>query len=91
MAARRSTAASLATLVPAAACMAFCACSMPARPYVSGMHSRLCLQMLPMMDKVISELGRLASEFADVPMLSRTHGQTASPTTLGKVRAKRKA
>ena len=37
------------------------------------------------MDKIISELGRLSSEFADVPMLSRTHGQTASPTTMGKV------
>ena len=37
------------------------------------------------MDKIISELNRLAVEFADVPMLSRTHGQTASPTTMGKV------
>ena len=27
---------------------------------------------------------RLAEEYADVPMLSRTHGQTASPTTMGK-------
>lgn len=42
------------------------------------------LQVLPMMDKVISELTRLSVEFADVPMLSRTHGQTASPTTMGK-------
>lgn len=41
-------------------------------------------QVLPIMDKVISEIGRLAVEFADVPMLSRTHGQTASPTTMGK-------
>jgi adenylosuccinate lyase len=40
--------------------------------------------MLPTMDKVISEIGRLAKETADVPMLSRTHGQTASPTTMGK-------
>ncbi len=30
------------------------------------------------------ELGRMAAEFADQPMLSRTHGQTASPTTVGK-------
>jgi hypothetical protein len=36
------------------------------------------------MDKVISEIGRLAEEYAEVPMLSRTHGQTASPTTMGK-------
>eukprot|EP00197_Chlamydomonas_leiostraca_P002563 CAMPEP_0202857378 /NCGR_PEP_ID=MMETSP1391-20130828/341_1 /ASSEMBLY_ACC=CAM_ASM_000867 /TAXON_ID=1034604 /ORGANISM="Chlamydomonas leiostraca, Strain SAG 11-49" /LENGTH=519 /DNA_ID=CAMNT_0049536167 /DNA_START=47 /DNA_END=1606 /DNA_ORIENTATION=+ len=41
-------------------------------------------QLLPIMDKVIAEIGRLAVEFADVPMLSRTHGQTASPTTMGK-------
>eukprot|EP00195_Chlamydomonas_chlamydogama_P016422 CAMPEP_0202902062 /NCGR_PEP_ID=MMETSP1392-20130828/16145_1 /ASSEMBLY_ACC=CAM_ASM_000868 /TAXON_ID=225041 /ORGANISM="Chlamydomonas chlamydogama, Strain SAG 11-48b" /LENGTH=520 /DNA_ID=CAMNT_0049588745 /DNA_START=144 /DNA_END=1707 /DNA_ORIENTATION=- len=41
-------------------------------------------QVLPAMDKVISEMTRLATEFADVPMLSRTHGQTASPTTMGK-------
>jgi hypothetical protein len=36
------------------------------------------------MDKVISEMARLAEEHADVAMLSRTHGQTASPTTMGK-------
>ena len=30
------------------------------------------------------ELRRLAHGFADVPMLARTHGQTASPTTVGK-------
>lgn len=42
------------------------------------------LQVLPAMDKVIAEITRLATEHAAVPMLSRTHGQTASPTTLGK-------
>ncbi len=36
------------------------------------------------MDKVINEVARLAADFAEVPMLSRTHGQTASPTTMGK-------
>lgn len=41
-------------------------------------------QVLPAMDQVISEISRLATEYADVPMLSRTHGQTASPTTMGK-------
>lgn len=29
-------------------------------------------------------LQRLAEQYAAVPMLSRTHGQTASPTTMGK-------
>jgi len=33
---------------------------------------------------VIAKLRAMAHGFADVPMLSRTHGQTASPTTVGK-------
>ncbi len=33
---------------------------------------------------VWSALQGLAEQYADVPMLSRTHGQTASPTTMGK-------
>jgi adenylosuccinate lyase len=40
--------------------------------------------LLPRMDEVIDALRRLAHEHADQPMLSRTHGQPASPTTLGK-------
>lgn len=40
--------------------------------------------VLPMLDKLISRLSELALELAEQPMLSRTHGQTASPTTLGK-------
>lgn len=40
--------------------------------------------MLPFLNDVIVRLSELASEFADQPMLSRTHGQTASPTTMGK-------
>ncbi|SHE63134.1 adenylosuccinate lyase [Microbulbifer donghaiensis] len=40
--------------------------------------------MLPAMNQIISEIADLATNFADVPMLSRTHGQTASPTTVGK-------
>ena len=40
--------------------------------------------LLPQMREVRSKLRGLAKEHADVPMLSRTHGQTASPTTLGK-------
>ena len=40
--------------------------------------------LLPEADKVIGKLRELAHANADVPMLSRTHGQTASPTTLGK-------
>lgn len=38
----------------------------------------------PAMEKIIAELKALADVEANQPMLSRTHGQTASPTTLGK-------
>ncbi|WP_049622857.1 adenylosuccinate lyase [Frateuria defendens] len=40
--------------------------------------------LLPALDKVITTLRDLAHANAAVPMLSRTHGQTASPSTLGK-------
>ncbi len=40
--------------------------------------------LLPRVDAVIDALRALAHRHADQPMLSRTHGQTASPTTLGK-------
>ena len=40
--------------------------------------------LLPMLDKLITTLTALAKALAHVPMLSRTHGQTASPTTVGK-------
>ena len=40
--------------------------------------------MLPGLDGIIAKLRDMAHQFAEVPMLSRTHGQTASPTTVGK-------
>lgn len=40
--------------------------------------------LLPQMDEVIDAIRALAHEHAAQPMLSRTHGQPASPTTLGK-------
>lgn len=40
--------------------------------------------LLPQMDEIIDAITALAQEHADKPMLSRTHGQPASPTTLGK-------
>ena len=42
------------------------------------------LVLLPALDAVIDKLREMAHAFAAVPMLSRTHGQTASPTTVGK-------
>lgn len=38
----------------------------------------------PAMDKLIAKLANMAVDYADQPMLARTHGQPASPTTLGK-------
>ncbi len=40
--------------------------------------------LLPLMDDVIRAIVDMAHRHADQPMLSRTHGQTASPTTIGK-------
>jgi len=40
--------------------------------------------LLPAMNEVIDILTAQAQELAEQPMLSRTHGQTASPTTVGK-------
>ncbi|RZL65286.1 MAG: adenylosuccinate lyase [Variovorax sp.] len=40
--------------------------------------------VLPALDGLIAKLREMAMQFADVSMLSRTHGQTASPTTVGK-------
>ncbi len=40
--------------------------------------------LLPYCDQLISELTRLAKEYKSIPMMARTHGQPASPTTMGK-------
>jgi adenylosuccinate lyase len=46
----------------------------------NGMTSSL----LPGLDQIISFLRQMAHQLADLPMLARTHGQPATPTTLGK-------
>ncbi len=40
--------------------------------------------LLPVQEEIVSRIARLAVDFKDVAMLARTHGQTASPTTIGK-------
>jgi len=40
--------------------------------------------ILPYCDKLIAELARMATEYKIIPMMARTHGQPASPTTMGK-------
>jgi adenylosuccinate lyase len=41
-----------------------------------------CLE--PVMRQILDALRKLAHQYADIPMLSRTHGQAATPTTVGK-------
>jgi adenylosuccinate lyase len=48
------------------------------------MLSRGRQTLLRLVDEIIDDLTAKAKSFAEVPMLSRTHGQTASPTTVGK-------
>ena len=48
------------------------------------LKSSLQQVMLPALDRIINALIELAHQLADVPMLARTHGQPATPTTLGK-------
>lgn len=40
--------------------------------------------LLPIMDELIGTLSKMAHDYATIPMLSHTHGQPASPTTVGK-------
>ncbi len=40
--------------------------------------------ILPKMDEIIDAMTQMAHELADAPMLCRTHGQPASPSTMGK-------
>jgi adenylosuccinate lyase len=45
-----------------------------------------CIQNVikPILKEVINDIENLAEEFRDIPMLAKTHGQPASPTSLGK-------
>ncbi len=40
--------------------------------------------LLPKLTRIIAKLTQMAHEYAALPMLSRTHGQAATPTTVGK-------
>ncbi|KAH9324808.1 hypothetical protein KI387_004986, partial [Taxus chinensis] len=48
------------------------------------LREALDLVIVPKMDQLIQAMRILAHKYAHIPMLSRTHGQTASPTTIGK-------
>ena len=40
--------------------------------------------VLPIIDEILAEVKKLAFEYQTIPMMARTHGQPASPTTMGK-------
>jgi len=52
--------------------------------YALMLREARALVLLPQMEAIITCIRALAHEHAGIPMLARTHGQTASPTTLGK-------
>ena len=53
-----------------------------ATPY--ALRDALCEVYYPWMNQLIEKLNQMVLEWADIPMLARTHGQPASPTRLGK-------
>jgi adenylosuccinate lyase len=52
--------------------------------YALMVHEGRASVLLPRMDRLLQAIEELAVRYADQPMLARTHGQPASPTTLGK-------
>jgi len=52
--------------------------------YALMLHEARERILLPTLDKLIARLRQFAHDEADTPMMSRTHGQPATPTTLGK-------
>lgn len=48
------------------------------------MDAALEQQLLPSLEQLHQQLAKAAVSYADIPLLARTHGQPASPTTLGK-------
>ena len=52
--------------------------------YALMLRSARATLLLPMLERIVGQLDSLARRHAAVPMLARTHGQTATPTTVGK-------
>jgi len=76
----------LRSLAPAAESLHFAATSEDINNLAYGILLRTSLdaEFLPLMEELASRLAEIAEEHADLAMLARTHGQAASPTTLGK-------
>lgn len=52
--------------------------------YALMVHHSFREVLLPGLKDLFNKLDKLAQDFASVPMMSRTHGQSATPTTVGK-------
>ncbi|MGD9108569.1 MAG: adenylosuccinate lyase [Gammaproteobacteria bacterium] len=52
--------------------------------YALMIKDALQICVLPQLNEIMRELKKMASKYAKLSMLSRTHGQPATPTTLGK-------
>jgi len=52
--------------------------------YALLLHEARAQHLLPIMEKLLERMRGLAHRYADLAMLARTHGQPASPTTMGK-------
>ena len=52
--------------------------------YARALHDARTRVLLPEIERITAILAELAAQHAELPMLARTHGQAASPTTLGK-------
>ena len=52
--------------------------------YAMMLNNAINKVMLPKLESLIGKIRDMAHEYADIPMMSRTHGQSATPTTVGK-------
>ncbi|CDW89759.1 adenylosuccinate lyase [Stylonychia lemnae] len=52
--------------------------------YALMVHHSLREVVIPSMQNLFGKLDSLAQQYAEIPMMSRTHGQSATPTTVGK-------
>ena len=76
----------LASLLPATESLHFAATSEDINNLAYGILLRTSLdaKFLPLMEDLASRIAEFAEAHAELAMLARTHGQAASPTTLGK-------
>ena len=52
--------------------------------YSLMLHHSMKEVMLPTLENLVSRLEDISEEYANIPMMCRTHGQSATPSTVGK-------